>query len=188
MFKINALDGSEIWRSYGIDRFVAASGRRLYCLEKTGRLALIDAKTGGRIASIPMPGLDLWITNPYTDRIFVGTKMGTLQCLHESELAFPLVHINPESEKRVRDAVKQGGGETAIDPPPVGPGDDPFGGGATPAPGGDDPFGGGATPAPGGDDPFGGGATPAPGGDDPFGGGAAPAPGGDDPFGDPFGG
>ena len=33
-----------------VQRLVAASKDRLYCLSVTGRLAILDAKTGGRIA------------------------------------------------------------------------------------------------------------------------------------------
>jgi hypothetical protein len=134
--------------------------------------------------------LDVFYSNTLTDRILVGTTTGVIQCLHETELKWPLVHVNlAEAEQKPRPEIKQEGLEGApkpaakpdgAQPKPAAGGVDPFGaGGAQPEPGGADPFGGGAAPqpAPGGADPFGeGGAKPEPGGADPFGGGAAPQP------------
>jgi outer membrane protein assembly factor BamB len=198
LFRIKHETGGEEWWTPRIKRFVAASKDRVYCLGMADRLVILDANTGGRIASIGTELLDIFYPNLQTDRIIVGSKSGILQCLRETQMKWPLLHVALEEvEEEERPEIKQEGMDGAKpEPKKPAPGQmDPFGGGgADPFGGGADPFGGGgAKPAAGGGaDPFGGG-----GGADPFGGGGAkPAAGGQggaDPFGggggaDPFGG
>jgi len=212
MFCLDLEKGTEKWSAPQVQRLVSVSKDRLYCLGVTGRLAILDAKTGGRIAQTGTEAVGVsFYANAKTDRIIAATSTGLIQCLHETELQWPLVHLNlAEAEQQRRPEIKQEGLEGTQAKPAAKPaapaapaeGADPFGGGAPPAAGGADPFGaGGAAPKPaagdqGGADPFGaGGAAPKPaagdqGGADPFGaGGAAPKPaaggqGGakDDPF------
>lgn len=168
-------DGQEKWSAPQVQSVVSVSKDRVYCLTVTGRLAILDAKTGGRIALMGTNLLDVFYCNTQTDRIIVGTKTGVLQCLRESELQWPLVHVNlAEVEEQRRPEIKQEGLEAKPKPKPseVPAGDepDPFGVG-----GGEDSFGGGgAAPKPAADsgDPFGAAAPP------PAAGGAAD----DDPF------
>ena len=206
MYRINPEDGIEQWWSPNIEKVLCASKDRVYCLARGNQFVVLDAQTGGRIDALNMRSLDLFHTNWQTDRIFVGTKTGVIQCLHEVGADWPTVHNVADPEDSARPQVKQiqegdappaEGGVKPVDP--FGGGADPFAGGADPFAGGADPFaGGGADPAPDGGaaDPFGGGADPFGGGADPFGGGDAgggdDAGGGADPFGggaaeDPFG-
>jgi len=191
MYQLGVVDGQERWWTELVRKVVAATDERVYCIDKAGQLLILDAKTGGRIGVIPLSNVDLVMTNWQTDRIYLGTQYGIIQCIHEEANKFPMIHHAGVSESAEdRPEIKQGdaAGKPDDDNPFGGPGtEDPFGGDADPF-GGDD--GGGAAPDPfGGDD--GGGAAPDPfGGDD--GGGAAPDPfGGDDGGGaapDPFGG
>jgi len=198
LFCLNLDSGTEKWSVPQVKRLLSVSKDRLYCLSLTDRMSILDAKTGGRIALMGAYDADFFYANAKTDRIIMATATGVIQCLRETELQWPLVHLNlKEAEQQQRrPEIKQEGLEDAKTKPAAKPAapaqaDDPFGGGAAPKPaaGGADPFGGGAAPKPaaGGADPFGGGAAPKPaaGGADPFGGGAAPKPaaGGDaDPF------
>jgi hypothetical protein len=193
LFSLNLETGQEKWSAPQVKRLVSVSKDRLYCLTVTGRLAILDAKTGARIALMGTNQLDVFYSNTLTDRIIVGTTTGVVQCLHEVELQWPLVHVNlAEAEQKRRPEIKQEGLDAktkpaakpaAAEPKPAADAADPFGeGGAKPAADGADPFGGGAAPKPAADaaDPFGGGgAKPAAGGAaPPAGAGAA----NDDPF------
>jgi hypothetical protein len=192
MFCLDQKTGAEKWWAPQIKRFVAASKDRLYCLGHTGRLVILDAKTGGRMASLGTEVLDIFYPNTDTDRILVATKTGVIQCLRETELQWPLVHVNlAEIEKQKRPEIKQEGlGEQAK--PEAQPGEAQPGAAKPPA--GEDPFGApaaGAAPAaepPAGGapadaaDPFG--APPAAGAAPPAGGQGGAAPPAADPFGD----
>jgi outer membrane protein assembly factor BamB len=174
MYAIDGDRAAENWLTSGIRQLLAGNEKRLYCSDATGNLAILDAKSGSRLGSIPAQGLNLRITNSQTDRILIGTASGLLQCIHERDLTWPMVHNQRETKAK----------GPAVKPTPAKPAD-----GAAPAmPAGADPF---AAP---GEDPFGekpGGAKPAPAADpfgapaaDPFGGAPKPA---SPPAADPFG-
>jgi hypothetical protein len=196
-------EGSEIWWSPGIVRLLAVTPTRVYGIDRSGRMRICRADTGTPITMMDVSQISLSVVNNVSDRIYLGTEFGFVQCLHEPQLKDPLNYVIKEAgeeEDKPAIAANKGedlfGGGAAAGGEAAG-GADPFGGGN--AAGGADPFGGagGADPFGGGDagggaDPFGGGD--AGGGADPFGGGDAG--GGADPFGggdagggaDPFGG
>jgi len=210
MFKIDTqteLDSErEIWWSPQVKRFIAASDNRVYALTETGRMNIIDSQSGARLGTLSTEALDFAMVNKVSDRIYIGTRAGVIQCIRETENLYPILHnaIKEEDRPQIQqndvDKGEVAGGDPQVDP---GVGKDPFGGG----PAGGDPFGGaGGDPFGGaGGDPFGGaGGDPFGGaGGDPFGaGGGTPMPtpqpqppaggGGGDPFGggaggDPFG-
>jgi hypothetical protein len=175
-----------------VKRFVSASQDKIYCISDAGELLVVDQETGGRIGAIPARGFDLEFINWRTDRLYLGTKFGVIQCLHDVEQEWPLVHVAGESltDEPPPDVV-QGPGEVAAGGAP--PDEDPFAGAgeADPFAGGgaaeEDPFAGGGGME---EDPFGGGGGAE---EDPFGGGGGAE---EDPFGgggggaeeDPFGG
>jgi len=195
MYAIDITTGQDLWWAPNVKKFVAASKDRIYASDMTGRLLILNAETGQRLDSLPVEGIDIKVSNMQTDRIYLITDTGLVQCLHEIELTEPVAHNvapDPDAAPRIIQqpaaAAAAGGQPGAAADPFGGAGADPFGGGEAPAEpaaegggAGADPFGGGGAGA----DPFGGGGA------DPFGGGDG---GGPDPFGgggggaDPFGG
>lgn len=148
LFCLGLEDGLEKWSSPQVQRVLSVTKNHLYCLTVTGRISVMDAKTGGQIAVMGDNSLDVFYSNALTDRIIIGSTTGVLQCLRETELEWPLLHINlAEAEQARRPEIKQGSSEPA-------PKEKPAAG--APAPAAADPFG---APAPGDADPFG---APAP--------------------------
>lgn len=152
-------DGDLLWKTPGATRYLGSSKAHVYVVGPAGRVLVIDKKTGGRVSDIPTEEFDLQILNPFTDRIYFGTRTGTIQCLREIGETWPTVHMGvkesaPKAKPKVIQQELPGGQK-----PAGGKGDDdPFGG---PKKGNDDdPF---AAPKPAGkkndDDPFG---APAP--------------------------
>ena len=167
MFCLDSETGNEVWWTPKVDQFLAGSENRVYCVDEVGRLVIVDAKSGGRVATLATDRLDFKLTNLHTDRIYVGTKTGTIQCLHESGVDWPLVHATrAEEARKARPEIVQEGDEPEEGEQPEEPAN-PFGGAGG---GNDNPFGGAD------DNPFGGGGNDAGGNDA---GGAD-----DNPFGD----
>lgn len=155
LYAISAAQGEEKFIVSGVKALVSASDQRIYGIDLTGALVIIDAASGARVGAIPIQGLDFPVLNMLSDRILLGKSTGSLQCIRESRLRWPQAHeFLDTSKKPVRPAAAPPG--NAPRPNQV----DPF------APAGADPF----APAPG--------AAPAPAADnDPFGAApAAPAP------------
>ena len=111
MFKVDLYTGSEEWWAPRVSRFLAATPNRVYCTDRIGRLLILDAKSGGRIATLATEQLDLFIPNYQTDRIYVGTKTGLIQCFREAELERALIYSGPGTEKTETIQVKTGGDE-----------------------------------------------------------------------------
>jgi hypothetical protein len=126
MYCIDPKTGAERWLSPGVIQFLSASEKRVYCCDEFGRLLILDLATGGQVARLDSATGEVKLINPYTDRIFIGSRTGVLQCLREPQLDRPMVHIAQKAKKPAA-------------APPEAPATRP---GATPSTGGDvSPFG-----------------------------------------------
>ena len=92
LYKIDANTGRQIWSTGGINNFLAAGKQRIYCISNTSKLVVLDAATGGMIGSLPAESLDLKYLNTKTDRIYLGSSTGLVQCLREVDLDLPLIY------------------------------------------------------------------------------------------------
>ena len=121
----------------------------------------LDARTGSRLAEVRVDDMDLVLVNRLTDRIFIGTRRGLIQCVHEEANRWPVIHAGGEMEAAPKkpDANQPPAGpkqppaqaKPKTDNPFGAPDDNPFGapgGGAKPPakkpddnPFGDNPFG-----------------------------------------------
>jgi hypothetical protein len=91
--------GSQVWRSADVTQVVAASKQRVYATDKIGRLVVLDGKTGVVVDSISTEMLPIKLTNGETDRMFLASKTGLVQCLHEIGLSEPLLRRLPAGEE-----------------------------------------------------------------------------------------
>jgi len=154
LYALSTRDGLPQWKSPGVNKLLAISGDRMYAVGEVGRIVVLDLKTGSRVATIPVDEFDLSVTNTVTDRIYYGTKLGTLQCLREVGHRWPVVFEPIGGAKpKPKPAAKPAAGDGPAAEPKPADNDDPFGAGAPAAPAkpaepaaGDDPFG--ADPAP----------------------------------------
>ena len=92
LYCIDAKDGTQRWFAPGIVQFVAASKERVYAVDKFGRLQILNAKTGARLDNLPIPRLPIRVANNQTDRIYLASETGLVQCLREVEAVKPLVY------------------------------------------------------------------------------------------------
>ena len=135
MHAVDLDTGKALWNTRQIGRFVAATDRHVYALDRAKRMVVLDVENGNRLATFHTEELDLTFTNIYTDRLFVGTTRGLLQCVHEITNEWPVMHWGREQEE------EKGEAEGDKEPPkkPAAQPDqpkDPFG-----APAEADPFG-----------------------------------------------
>jgi outer membrane protein assembly factor BamB len=175
LFRLDSETGQEVWWAPRVREVITASKDRLYCIGDTGRLLIFDAKTGGRLGALSTEVLDLRMVNHQTDRLFIGTRAGIVQCLREVQAEWPVVHAGGLEEAAEDEEAGARPKPMPAAAPAAAPAADPFGGGGG---GGADPFGGGSGDTSEPSDPF------APSGgtssEDPFGGSGDS--GGEDPF------
>lgn len=136
-----------------VKSFLAASNERLYCLDETNDIVIINQEDGAKVSAIPALGNDFHLMNLQTDRIYIGTSTGLIQCIREVANERVIYH----ADKLEQIVQQKTGDEQETDPQKGNDEGDPFG---TKDEG--DPFGGGGAKK---DDPFSGGGAKK---DDPF--------------------
>ena len=107
MYCLNAKSGAENWWTPGVLQFIAASKTRIYATDRLQRILVLDAKNGARLDAIPGAALPIRLMNTETDRLYLATDTGLIQCLHEIELAEPIQHGQARKPQPKKPAVKQ---------------------------------------------------------------------------------
>lgn len=168
VFCLNAVTGDTVWNNAirEVDEVLGGNAGQLFVRTISGTLRVIDLESASVVADFGRSGHVTAVKNPLTDRLYLITGSGTIQCLRPvgaelPSILFAAAPADSEAAKPEDAAVPDGkspfGFEDALQPDPNGGNTvDPFGNG-----GESDPFGGDAV------DPFGGDTTIP---DDPFGG------------------
>jgi hypothetical protein len=140
-FSVNVETGYENWNTKNVAKTIAASDNRLYVADTLGRVVSIDRANGNRDKVLNVGLVDYKVFNRENDRIYLVSKDGVVQCLHETLLEEPIKHREscqeiynrimaesaddaPKPEVRRQPAVVE---EVEDDFDVVDPDDDPFG-------------------------------------------------------------
>jgi outer membrane protein assembly factor BamB len=159
LHSLNAKDGQPNWVARGVAEFVSASEGRVYGLDRLGNLIVLDREHGVVRSRARTNGEYHAVLNEQTDRLYLVSKDGLLQCFHEIGAEEPFYHVPKVAKPKEAPEEKTDSAEAEEvvpeqpkpeprQPPAVEAGPDPFGGNADPF--GDNPFGGAID-----DDPFG---------------------------------
>ena len=89
-FAVSLEEGREIWRASNLVRTVAVSNSRLYAVDHLDRLAILDRETGARVKTLDIGNTQFQIFNAETDRIYLVSSDGLIQCLRETQQVEPL--------------------------------------------------------------------------------------------------
>jgi len=102
--------GTPIWWQSRAYQFLSASKTRVYASDVAGRLLILDGKSGAIQGSLLIPELNRRLANTQTDRIFLANNEGFVQCLRETDLVKPLLHLAPDdAEAAPKREIKKGG-------------------------------------------------------------------------------
>ena len=150
-----------------IGTFVGASEKRIYTVDKIGKMKALDQESGAIVGSATVGDVSLVLPNTKNDRIYLLNNSGTIRCYREISSVKPFFHS--DEFKPLKPMMKDGEDPAKSEAESPDSDDvDPFGGDGDNS----DPFGGDGDNS----DPFGGDGDNG----DPFG--------GDGDNGDPFGG
>jgi hypothetical protein len=127
LFRISAETGQEQWWAPRIREVLSASKTRLYCLGDTGQLIIFDVATGGRLGALSTELLDVRMVNYQTDRIFLGSSTGVIQCLREVGAEWPTIRAGGLEEKPEKENAAEAEAKPAAEPAPAPAVTDPFG-------------------------------------------------------------
>ena len=184
LFKLSAKNGSMAsgWEQprTGISRFIGAGKTQMFVLDKAGNLKILSQESGAVLSSVPFGQVDKILVNRQSNRLYVASRRGTIQCIREVSSPIPHFHANEFGVVQIDPADMAAKKRAAEDKPQMYPQggedkdpfkalNDPFAGSGAGAPAADDPF---AKKPAADNDPFGSPVPPkktTP--DDPFGGG-----------------
>ncbi|NLX57412.1 MAG: PQQ-binding-like beta-propeller repeat protein [Planctomycetaceae bacterium] len=93
MRAVDAATGQEKWWARGVRHFVAATKDRVYATSGNNVMMVINGSTGKTLSQFPMPPTNRLFVNNQTDRIYVSTESGLIQCLRERDAYWPTVHV-----------------------------------------------------------------------------------------------
>jgi outer membrane protein assembly factor BamB len=100
LFCMHSQTMQENWQVPGIRQILAASQTRLYVADVFRRIVVLDIATGSRLGTVPIGDIDFLYTNNQSDRIYLGSTTGVMQCLREASNTYPWVHRGTKIEKK----------------------------------------------------------------------------------------
>jgi outer membrane protein assembly factor BamB len=93
-FCLSMKTGDVLWSHPDITQIVSASSERLYALDRLGNLLVLNLNNGGHYSNLAAGKIDFVMVNAFTDRIYMGTRSGLIQCIHETHRKFPMLHVD----------------------------------------------------------------------------------------------
>ena len=92
---INATTGVGIWEAPHVNQFAAVSKDRVYAVNDLGEFVVLNAATGVTLAKIRTDRPIHALVNDQTDRVYLVSDDGMVECLHELNMKEPMYH-NPK--------------------------------------------------------------------------------------------
>jgi outer membrane protein assembly factor BamB len=111
LFCLDSVKSDPYWTTTDVGQFIAAGKDKVYVADRAGRIKILNAKTGAVIDRLRIGEGLTKLRNQRTDRIYLASRSGLIQCLHETGQAKPLYHRKKEgadkpAEKAPEPAVK----------------------------------------------------------------------------------
>ena len=100
MFCLDAVKGEKIWQTPGIKRFLSRSNTRVYTVDYRNNLTVMDVQSGQVLGTMPLNNNKIQYLNEITDRIYLATEDGMIQCLAQIDQEKP-IYFRQDPEAKV---------------------------------------------------------------------------------------
>ncbi len=114
MARLDRVTGDPLWRiprgnrlatvQSEADRFLSASPKFVYALNRSGRLVVLDRARGFLLSSFDMRDYVVPVVNPHTDRLYLAANNGLILCLRDRD--YPQPQVTRKISEREADAGK----------------------------------------------------------------------------------
>lgn len=112
MYCLEAKDGKQVWWTPHVTQFLAASKERVYTADRQGQILILSAKTGARLDTLAVNVPMVRLLNQDTDRLYLVSQTGMIQCLHEIEQSEPIHHLRAKDQVEAPASTKAAAAET----------------------------------------------------------------------------
>ena len=93
---VNAITGEALWKVGGANQFVALGEQHTYGMDRYGTLIVIDNESGNVAGRLATGTNNTALVNDKSDRLFLISNRGLVQCLHEIGAEQPTWHRTKE--------------------------------------------------------------------------------------------
>ena len=102
---VNATSGIGVWEAPNVKQFAAKSKDRVYAVGDLGEFVVLNAASGVTLAKAKCERPVHALVNDQTDRIYLVSETGVIECLHEIGQTQPIYH-NPKPAPEDKDKEK----------------------------------------------------------------------------------
>ena len=96
-------EGGDVWFNPHISQVLSVTRDRIFGLDNKGNIQIVGTQSGKSLGSVSTGGISLPITNHLTDRIYLATSDGLIQCLRDPKRISPEKHSQaPHGKSRPR--------------------------------------------------------------------------------------
>jgi len=113
---IDANSGEQLWEAPHVKQFAAASAKRVYGVDELGALVMLDISNGSLLGRMPTNSATHALVNDQTDRLYLVSKDGVVQCFREIGSKEPVYHQPKAEAKAAAPPEGQPTGTTASPP------------------------------------------------------------------------
>ncbi|MFW6169289.1 MAG: PQQ-binding-like beta-propeller repeat protein [Planctomycetota bacterium] len=108
---VSTENGEALWPTPYQDahQFVAATDNHVYCMTERKELVALDLTTGRPVSRISLNLTDRAFANMQTDRIYIVTQNGALQCFHELGADLPTLHLAEDPDESAEETAEPEG-------------------------------------------------------------------------------
>jgi outer membrane protein assembly factor BamB len=92
---VDASTGLPQWRALGISQFAAVTKSHVYGVDRYGTIHILNIADGAPVGRIPTGGVLNALVNDQTDRLFLISESGMVQCLYEIGAEEPTYYAKP---------------------------------------------------------------------------------------------
>jgi outer membrane protein assembly factor BamB len=115
---VEAEHGTELWVAPHIEKFAAASAKRVYAVSELGALLVLDAMNGAVLGRMRTGISTDALVNDQTDRVYLISDDGVIQCFREIGSKEPVYH-RPKVEPKKTPSATSGRKPAAGTTPPA---------------------------------------------------------------------
>jgi hypothetical protein len=118
---VDATTGLPQWQTLGISQFAAVTKSHVYGVDRYGTVHILNVADGAPVGRIPTGGVLTALVNDQTDRLFLISESGLVQCLYEIGADQPTFYAKPPAAtvtapKPEGGEAYRGDGEPATEP------------------------------------------------------------------------
>ena len=94
--------GALLWRTPGLDRFLAASRRMVFAADSRGRVVVLDRQRGRPMGTLDTRDFAVLVPNDVTDRLYLANHDGLVVCLSDLDPTHdqPVYHNRPREPEK----------------------------------------------------------------------------------------